>query len=47
MKQADTAETNEEANKLNDEAVALRVANSKIDGRIQQLDFQSHSLLQA
>ena len=46
MKQADAAQSNEEANKLNDDAIALRVANSKIDGRIQQLDFQSHSLLQ-
>ncbi|HKD01141.1 MAG TPA: c-type cytochrome [Terriglobales bacterium] len=46
MKQADAAQTNDEANKLNDDAIALRVANSKIDGRIQQLDFQSHSLLQ-
>jgi len=46
MKQADAAQSNEEANRLNDKAVALRVANSKIDGRIQQLDFQSHSLMQ-
>jgi mono/diheme cytochrome c family protein len=46
MKQADSAETNEEANKLNDQAVALRVANSKIDGRLQQIDFRSHSLMQ-
>jgi len=46
MKQADAAESNEEANKLNDKAVALRVANSKLDGRLQQLDFQSHSLMQ-
>jgi cytochrome c2 len=46
MKQADAAETNEEANKLNTEAVDLRVANSKLDGRLQQLDFQSHSLMQ-
>ncbi|MBZ5722549.1 MAG: c-type cytochrome [Acidobacteriia bacterium] len=46
MKQADAAESNEEANRLNDKAVALRVSNSKLDGRIQQLDFQSHSLLQ-
>jgi len=46
MKQADAAETNEEANQLNDQAIALRVANSKIDGRMQQLDFQSHSLMQ-
>ena len=46
MKQADAAASNEEANKLNDKAVALRVANSKLDGRLQQLDFQSHSLMQ-
>src|SRR5215470_12141972 len=46
MKQADAAESNEEANKLNTEAVNLRVANSKLDGRLQQLDFQSHSLMQ-
>jgi len=46
MKQADAAETNEEANRLNDQAVGLKVENSRIDGRIQQLDFQSHSLMQ-
>ena len=46
MKEADAAESNEEANKLNDKAVALRVANSKLEGRLQQLDFQSHSLMQ-
>jgi cytochrome c551/c552 len=46
MKQADAAQSNEEANRLNEKAVALRVANSKIEGRIQQLDFQSHSLMQ-
>ena len=46
MKQADAALSNEEANKLNLEAVNLRVANSKLDGRLQQLDFQSHSLMQ-
>jgi cytochrome c2 len=46
MKQADAAESNEEANKLNLQAVDLRVANSKLDGRLQQLDFQSHSLMQ-
>ena len=46
MKQADAAETNEEANQLNDKAVGLKVENSKLDGRIQQLDFQSHSLMQ-
>ena len=46
MKQADAAESNEDANKFNTEAVDLRVANSKLDGRLQQLDFQSHSLMQ-
>jgi Cytochrome c len=46
MKEADAAETNEEANRLNTQAVDLRVANSKLDGRLQQLDFQSHSLMQ-
>jgi hypothetical protein len=46
MKQADAAETNEEAKRLNDRAVALKVANSKIDGRIAQLDRQTKSLLQ-
>jgi cytochrome c551/c552 len=46
MKQADAAASNEEANALNLKAVDLRVANSKLDGRLQQLDFQSHSLMQ-
>src|SRR5215469_15190686 len=46
MKEADNAQTNEEANRLNTEAVDLRVADSKLDGRLQQLDFQSHSLMQ-
>ena len=46
MKQADSAESNEEANRLNDEATALKVGNSKLEGRVQQLDFQSHSLMQ-
>jgi cytochrome c551/c552 len=46
MKQADAAESNQEANRLNTQAVDLRVANSKLDGRLQQLDFQSHSLMQ-
>jgi cytochrome c2 len=46
MKQADAAASNEEANQLNDKAIALKVANSKADGRLQQLDFQSHSLMQ-
>ena len=46
MKQADAAESNDEANKLNTQAVDLRVANSRLDARLQQLDFQSHSLMQ-
>jgi cytochrome c551/c552 len=46
MKQADAAESNDEANKLNGQAIDLKVANSKFDGRLQQLDFQSHSLMQ-
>ena len=46
MKQADTAASNAEANQLNDQAVALRVANSKLDLRIVQLDRTSKSLLQ-
>ena len=46
MKQADSAASNEEANRLNDHAVALKVANSKLDLRIVQLDHTSKSLLQ-
>jgi cytochrome c551/c552 len=46
MAQADKAATNDEANQLNQMAVALRVTNSQIDGRLQQLDFQSHNLMQ-
>jgi cytochrome c551/c552 len=46
MKQADKAESNVEANRLNDRAVALKVANSKLDLRIVQLDRSSKSLLQ-
>jgi cytochrome c2 len=46
MKEADNAESNDEANKLNTQAVDLRVANSKLDARLQQLDFQSHSLME-
>jgi hypothetical protein len=46
MKQADAAATNEEANALNTRAVDLKVANSKLDGHVQQLDFESHSLMQ-
>jgi hypothetical protein len=46
MKQADTAESNDEANRLNDRAVALKVTNSKLDLRIVQLDRTTKSLLQ-
>jgi cytochrome c2 len=46
MKQADTAESNEEANHLNDQAVALKVINSKLDLRLVQLDRTTKSLLQ-
>lgn len=46
MKQADSAESNQEANRLNDQAVALRVTNSKLDLRITQLDRTTKSLLQ-
>jgi cytochrome c551/c552 len=46
MKQADSAATNEEANQMNQMAVKLRVTNSQVDGRIHQLDLQSHSLMQ-
>jgi cytochrome c551/c552 len=46
MKQADTAASNEEANRLNDRAVALKVSNSKLDLRIVQLDRTTKSLLQ-
>ena len=46
MKQADKAESNDEANHLNDRAVALKVVNSKLDLRIVQLDRSTKSLLQ-
>ena len=46
MKQADAAESNGVANELNTKAIDLKVANSKLDGRLQQLDYQSHSLMQ-
>jgi Cytochrome c len=46
MKQADMAETNEEANRMNDRAVALKVTNSQLDLRIVQLDRTTKSLLQ-
>lgn len=46
MKQADTAATNEEANRLNDRAVGLKVSNSKLELRVVQLDRTTKSLLQ-
>src|ERR1700722_7538860 len=46
MKQADAAQSNDQANTLNTKAVDLKVDNSKLDARLQQLDFQSHSLMQ-
>jgi hypothetical protein len=46
MKQADAAPTNDEANRLNDRAVALKVTNSKLDLRTVQLDRTTKSLLQ-
>src|SRR5580704_11438314 len=46
MKQADSAESNAEANHLNDQAVALKVSNSKLDLRLVQLDRTTKSLLQ-
>ena len=46
MKQADKAESNDEANRLNDRAVALKVTNSKLDLRIVQFDRSAKSLLQ-
>jgi hypothetical protein len=46
MKQADKAESNEEANRMNDRAVALKVTNSKLDLRVVQLDRSTKSLLQ-
>ncbi len=46
MKQADATQSNDEANRLNGQAVDLRVENSKLDGRLQQFDYQSHSLMQ-
>jgi cytochrome c2 len=45
MKRADQAESNEEANRLNQRAESMRVENSKIAGRIEQLDLRSNSLL--
>jgi cytochrome c551/c552 len=45
MKQADAAASNQEANRLNDRAVALKVSNSKLDLRIVQLDRTTKSLM--
>jgi cytochrome c551/c552 len=45
MKAADQAESNEEANRLNTAAEALKVENSKIALQMQQLDRRSASLL--
>lgn len=44
-KQADAAESNQEANRLNGRAEALIVDNSKMAGQIEQLDLRSKSLL--
>ena len=46
MSQADKAQSNEEANHLNERAVALKVENSKVDLRIMQLDRSTKSLFQ-
>ncbi|HJZ65808.1 MAG TPA: c-type cytochrome [Candidatus Acidoferrum sp.] len=46
MKQADAAATNEEANRLNDRALTLKVSNSKLELRLVQLDRTTKSLLQ-
>src|SRR5258708_2135667 len=46
MKQADAAESNAEANRLNDRAVALKVTNSKLDLRVVQPDRTTKSPLQ-
>jgi cytochrome c551/c552 len=46
MKEADAAASNDEANHLNDRAVGLKVANSKLELRIVQLDRTQKSLLQ-
>jgi cytochrome c551/c552 len=44
-KQADNAPDNATANRLYAEAEALKVANSKIAGQVEQLDFRSRDLL--
>src|SRR5437773_11941615 len=40
--QADAAQRNEGANRLNDKAIALRVAKRKVGGRLQHYDLQQH-----
>ncbi|MFZ3213619.1 MAG: c-type cytochrome [Terriglobales bacterium] len=44
-KQADNAPDNATANRLYGEAEALKVANSRISGQIEQLDYHSRDLL--
>ncbi len=44
-KQADSAESNEEAKRLYQRAENLKIENSKLAGRIEQLDIRSRSLL--
>ncbi len=44
-KQGDNASDNTEANKLYARAEALKIDNSKLAGRIEQLDLRSHDLL--
>jgi hypothetical protein len=46
IKQADAAATNEEASRLNERAVALKVSNSKLELRLVQLDRTTKSLLE-
>jgi len=46
MSQADKSQSNEEANHLNERAVALKVENSKVDLRVMQLDRSTKSLFQ-
>ena len=46
MKQADSAASNEEASRLNDRALGLKVNNSKMALRVVQLDRTTKSLLQ-
>ncbi len=44
-KQGDSASDNAEANRLYTQAEALKIDNSKISGRIEQLEIQSRNLL--